>query len=81
MLTLVFGESLRDAHGYIRTKSLPMETTLAAFDSRALKGIEEKTKVLLLRHHLLNHYWPEFKARLEELEDQDLVRIELKEDW
>ena len=32
MLTLVFGESLRDAHGYIRTKGLPMETTLAAFD-------------------------------------------------
>ena len=58
-----------------------METTLAAFDSRALKGIVERTQVLLLKYHTLNHYWPEFKARLEELERQDLVRIELKEDW
>lgn len=81
MLTLVFGESLRDAHGYIRTKGLPMETTLAAFDCRALKGVVERTRVLLLRYHALNHYWPEFKARLEELERRDLVHIELKEDW
>jgi hypothetical protein len=81
MLTLVFGESLRDAHGYIRAKGMPLETTRAAFDSRALKGIVEKTQVLLLKYHSLNHYWLEFKNRLEELEKQDLVRIEFREDW
>lgn len=81
MRTVVFGESLRDAHGYIRGKGMPGETTVPAFDCRALKGIVEMTKVLLLKYHALNHYWPEFKERLEELERQDLVRIEFKEDW
>ena len=81
MLTLVFGESLRDAHGYIRTKGLPMETTLAAFDCRALKGIEEKVRVLLVGRYQLNHYWRKFKARLEELEGLNLVQVQFKEDW
>ena len=42
MRTVVFGESLRDAHGYIRTRGMPMDTSVPAFDSRALRGIEER---------------------------------------
>lgn len=81
MLTLVFGESLRDAHGYIRTKGLPMETTLAAFDCRALRAINETTEVWLVGRYQLNHYWQEFKARLEELESLNMIRVQFKEDW
>ena len=81
MRTVVFGESLRDAHGYIRGKGMPGETTVPAFDSRALRGIDEKVRVLLVGRYRLNHYWQEFKARLEELEALNLVRVQFKEDW
>ncbi len=81
MRTVVFGESLRDAHGYIRTKGMPMDTSVPAFDSRALRGIEEKVKVFLVGRYQLNHYWQEFKARLEELEALNLVQVQFKEDW
>ena len=56
MRTVVFGESLRDAHGYIRGKGMPGETTVPAFDSRALRGIDEKVRVLLVGRYRLNHY-------------------------
>ena len=78
---MVFGESLRDAHGYIRTRGMPMDTSVPAFDSRALRDIEEKVKVLLVGRYQLNHYWQEFKARLEELEALNLVQVQFKEDW
>lgn len=81
MRTVVFGESLRDAHGYIRTRGMPMDTSVPAFDSRALRGIEEKVKVLLVGRYQLNHYWQEFKVRLEELEALNLVQVQFKEDW
>ena len=81
MRTVVFGESLRDAHGYIRTRGMPMDTSVPAFDSRALRDIEEKVKVLLVGRYQLNHYWQEFKARLEELEALNLVQVQFKEDW
>lgn len=81
MRTVVFGESLRDAHGYIRTRGMPMDTSVPAFDSRALRGIEEKVKVFLVGRYQLNHYWQEFKARLEELEALNLVQVQFKEDW
>ena len=81
MRTVVFGESLRDAHGYIRAKGMPGETTVPAFDCRALRGIEEKVRVLLVGRYQLNHYWQEFKARLEELEGLNLVQVQFKEDW
>ena len=81
MRTVVFGESLRDAHGYIRTRGMPMDTSVPAFDSRALRGIEEKVKVFLVGRYQLNHYWQEFKARLEELEGLNLVQVQFKEDW
>ena len=81
MHTIVFGESLRDAHGYIRCKGMSGETCVPAFDSRALRGIEEKVKVLLVGRYQLNHYWQEFKARLEELEALNLVQVQFKEDW
>ena len=81
MRTVVFGESLRDAHGYIRTRGMPMDTSVPAFDSRALRGIEEKVKVFLVGRYQLNHYWQEFKARLEELEALNLVQVQFKEYW
>ena len=81
MRTVVFGESLRDAHGYIRTRGMPMDTSVPAFDSRALRDIEEKVKVFLVGRYQLNHYWQEFKARLEELEALNLVQVQFKEDW
>ena len=81
MRTVVFGESLRDAHGYIRCKGMSSETTVPAFDCRALRGIEEKVRVLLVGRYQLNHYWQEFKARLEELEALNLVQVQFKEDW
>ena len=81
MRTVVFGESLRDAHGYIRTRGMPIDTSVPAFDSRALRGIEEKVRVLLVGRYRLNHYWQEFKARLEELEALNLVQVQFKEDW
>ena len=81
MRTVVFGESLRDAHGYIRTRGMPIDTSVPAFDSRALRGIEEKVKVFLVGRYQLNHYWQEFKARLEELEALNLVPVQFKEDW
>ena len=81
MRTVVFGESLRDAHGYIRTRGMAMDTSVPAFDSRALRGIEEKVKVFLVGRYQLNHYWQEFKARLEELEALNLVQVQFKEDW
>jgi len=81
MRTVVFGESLRDAHGYIRTRGMPMDTSVPAFDSRALRDIEENVKVLLVGRYQLNHYWQEFKARLEELEALNLVQVQFKEDW
>ena len=28
MRTVVFGESLRDAHGYIRTRGMPIDTSV-----------------------------------------------------
>ena len=79
MITLVFGESLRAAHDYIKVMGLSLETTLAAFDCRALKGVVEKTSVLLLKYHSFNPHWPEFKARLEALEKENLVRVEFRE--
>ena len=81
MRTVVFGESLRDAHGYIRTRGMPIDTSVPAFDCRALRGIEEKVRVLLVGRYQLNHYWQEFKARLEELEGLNLVQVQFKEDW
>ena len=81
MRTVVFGEARRDAHGYIRTRGMPMDTSVPAFDSRALRGIDEKVRVLLVGRYRLNHYWQEFKARLEELEALNLVQVQFKEDW
>ena len=81
MRTIVFGESLRDAHGYIRAKGMPVETSVPAFDSRALRSIGEKAVVLLVGQYRLNHYWQEFKARLEELGRLNLVQVQFKEDW
>ncbi len=81
MRTVVFGESLRDAHGYIRTRGMSMDTSVPAFDSRALRAIDEKVNVLLVGRYQLNHYWQEFKARLEELEALNLVQVQFKEDW
>jgi len=81
MRTVVFGESLRDAHEYIRAKGMPIETSVPAFDCRALRGIEEKVQVLLVGRYQLNHYWQEFKARLEELESLNMIRVQFKEDW
>jgi len=81
MRTVVFGESLRDAHGYIRTRGMPMDTSVPAFDSRAIRAIDEKVNVLLVGRYQLNHYWQEFKARLEELEALNLVQVQFKEDW
>ena len=81
MRTVVFGESLRDAHGYIRAKGMSSETSVPAFDSRALRAIEETTEVWLVGRYQLNHYWQEFKARLEELESLNMIRVQFKEDW
>ena len=78
MRTVVFGESLKAAHDYIKGNGLSIETSVPAFDSRALRSTEEKIRVLLVGAYELNHYWQEFKRRLEELEEIHMVQVEFK---